>query len=506
MEEGVKPMTLAIERPAISQAVERFLAKEMKLFIDGKWTAAQSGKTFAVEDPATEETIAHVPAGDKADIDLAVAAARRALEGGPWPRITPAERTRLIWRLGDLLEKYADEFAELEALDNGKPVTNARKSDVPGSIEMFRYMAGWATRLNGETISVSSPGNWHAYTLREPVGVVGQIIPWNFPLMMAAWKIAPALAAGCTIVLKPAEQTPLSALRFGELIQEAGVPDGVINIVTGFGETAGAALAEHPDVDKVAFTGSTEVGKLIVKAAAGNLKRVSLELGGKSPAIIFPDADLKRAIAGTADAIFYNQGQCCTAGSRLFAHKAIYDRVLEGVVAEAGKLKVGHGLDRSVQLGPVVSQEQHKRILGFLESGRREGAEVVTGGNAVSGRGHFVEPTVLAKTNRDMRVVREEIFGPVLCVQSFDDDDLENVARFANDTQYGLQASVWTQNLKVAHMMARKIKAGTICINVHNYGDPAWPFGGYKQSGWGREMGKEVMEHYTETKAVAARL
>jgi phenylacetaldehyde dehydrogenase len=499
-------MTIAIRKPSLGSAAAAFLATDHKLLIDGKWVAAKSGETFSVEDPATEEVIAHVPAGDKADIDAAVAAARRAFEAGPWSRILPGDRSRMVWRLGDLLEQHADEFAELEALDNGKPVTNARRDDVQGSINMFRYMAGWSTRLIGETIQVSSPGNWHVYTLREPVGVVGQIIPWNFPLMMAAWKLAPALAAGCTIVLKPAEQTPLSALRFGELIQEAGFPDGVVNIVTGFGETAGAALAEHPDVDKVAFTGSTEVGKLIVKAAAGNLKRVSLELGGKSPAIVFPDADIDGAIAGTASAIFYNQGQCCTAGSRLFAHKSIYDRVVEGVTAEAGKIKIGHGLDPTVNLGPLVSKEQHNRVRGFLESGRKEGAEVVTGGDVPGNQGYFVEPTVLAKTNRDMRVVREEIFGPVVCVQSFDDDSLDAVAKFANDTEYGLQASVWTRNLKVAHMMARKIKAGTICINNHNYGDPAWPFGGYKQSGWGREMGKEVMEHYTETKAVAAKL
>jgi len=409
-------MTVTIERPALSSAAAAFLSKERKLFIDGKWAPAISGKTFAVEDPATLETIAHVPAGDKEDIDLAVRAARRAFESGPWSRFSPAERSRMVWRLGDLLERHSDEFAELEALDNGKPVTNARRGDVQGSIDMFRYMAGWATRLNGETIPVSSPGNWHAYTLREPVGVVGQIIPWNFPLMMAAWKIAPALAAGCTIVLKPAEQTPLSALRFAELIQEAGVPDGVVNIVTGFGETAGAALANHMDVDKVAFTGSTEVGKLIVQASAGNLKRVSLELGGKSPAIVFPDADLDLAIAGTAAAIFYNQGQCCTAGSRLFVHRRVYDRVVEGVVAEAGKMKIGHGLDPSVSLGPLVSKEQHDRVTGFIQSGRQQGAEVVTGGKASDGPGYFVEPTVLAKTNRDMRVVREEIFGPVVCV------------------------------------------------------------------------------------------
>ena len=499
-------MTVTIEKPELSSAAASFVAKQHKLLIDGKWVEAQSGKTFSVEDPATLERIAHVPDGGKADIDLAVAAARRAFESGPWAKMSPADRSKLVWKLGDVMEQHADELAELEALDNGKPVTNARRDDVGGSISMFRYMAGWCQRLTGETIPVSSPGNWHAYTLREPVGVVGQIIPWNFPLMMAAWKLAPALAAGCTIVLKPAEQTPLSALRLGELLQEAGVPDGVVNIVTGFGETAGAPLAEHPGVDKVAFTGSTEVGKLIVKAAAGNLKRVSLELGGKSPAIVFPDADLERAVAGTASAIFYNQGQCCTAGSRLFAHKSIYDKLVSGVAAEAGKLKIGHGLDKTVNLGPLVSKEQHDKVTGYIASGRSSGAEVVTGGKAVDRRGYFVEPTVLARTNRDMKVVREEIFGPVVCVQSFDDDDLDAVARFANDTEYGLQASVWTRDLRLAHMMARKIKAGTICINTHNYGDPAWPFGGYKQSGWGREMGKEVMEHYTETKSVAARL
>ena len=499
-------MTIAIRKPALGSAATAFLQKEMKLLIDGAWVPARSGETFTVEDPATQEVIARVPAGDKADIDRAVAAARRAFENGPWARMTPRDRSRLVWKLGDLLERHADEFAEIEALDNGKPVTNARRDDVQSSIDMFHYMAGWSTRLNGETITVSKDGDWHAYTLREPVGVVGQIIPWNFPLMMAAWKLAPALAAGCTIVLKPAEQTPLSALRFGELVMEAGFPAGVVNIVTGLGETAGAALSQHPDVDKVAFTGSTEVGKLIVRAAAGNLKRVSLELGGKSPAIVFPDADLDVAIAGTADAIFYNQGQCCTAGSRLFAHKSIYDRVVEGVVAAAGKVRIGHGLDPNVNLGPLVSKEQHDRVTGFIETGRKEGAEVATGGKVPGNQGYFVEPTVLAGTNRDMRVVREEIFGPVVCVQSFDDDDLEQVAKFANDTEYGLQASIWTRNLKVAHVLARKIRAGTICINNHNFGDPAWPFGGYKQSGWGREMGKDVMEHYTETKSVAARL
>ena len=388
-------MNIAISKSKLGKPAKAFLAKQHRMLINGKWVEAKSGKTFEVEDPATQAVIAHVPSGDKADIDLAVAAARKAFESGPWARISPGDRSRLVWRLGDLLEQHADEFAELEALDNGKPVTNARRDDVGGSIDMFRYMAGWSTRLTGETIPVSSPGNWHAYTLRQPVGVVGQIIPWNFPLMMAAWKLAPALAAGCAIVLKPAEQTPLSALRFGELIAEAGIPDGVVNIVTGYGETAGAALANHPDVDKVAFTGSTEVGKLIVKAAAGNLKRVSLELGGKSPAIVFPDADLDTAVGGVASAIFYNQGQCCTAGSRLFAHKSVYDKVVEGMVSRAEKIKVGHGLDPSVELGPLVSKEQHTKVTGFIESGRKEGAKVETGGGVVGNQGYFVEPTVL---------------------------------------------------------------------------------------------------------------
>ncbi|WP_159711753.1 aldehyde dehydrogenase family protein [Geminicoccus flavidas] len=499
-------MSIHIQKPEISAELRAFLDKPKKLLIDGQWVDARSGKTFAVEDPATQETITHVAEGDAADVDLAVAAARRAFEGGPWAKMLPAERASLVWRLADLLEQHADELAQLEALDNGKPVTAARSADVAGSIGMFRYMSGWATRLTGETIPVSSPGEWHAYTVREPVGVVGQIIPWNFPLMMAAWKLAPALSVGCTIVLKPAEQTPLAAIRLGELVQEAGFPDGVVNIITGFGETAGAAIASHPDVDKVAFTGSTEVGKLIVKAAAGNLKRVSLELGGKSPQVIFPDAKLDHTIVGTASAIFYNMGQCCTAGSRLFAHKKVFDQVVEGLTAEAAKLKIGHGLDPETTMGPLVSSEQHQRVTGFLQSGREEGAEVVTGGNVVGNRGYFVEPTVLAKTNRDMRVVREEIFGPVVCVQPFEEDDLDSIAQFANDTEYGLSASIWTQDLRKAHSLARKIKAGTVWVNTHNWGDAAFPFGGYKQSGWGREMGKEVLEHYTETKAVGVKL
>lgn len=494
----------SVSHPQLGKGATAFLAKDLRMLIDGKWVAAKSGKTIDVEDPATQQIIASVPAGSAADIDAAVRAARLAFDKGPWSRISPADRSRLIWKLADLLETHADEFAELETIDNGKPVINARRGDVQGAIDVFRYMAGWPTRLTGETVPVSSAGNWHVYTTREPVGVVGQIIPWNFPLMMAAWKLAPALAAGCTIVLKPAEQTPLTALRFGEIIQEAGFPDGVVNIVTGYGEEAGAALAEHPDVDKIAFTGSTAVGKRIVKAAASNLKRVSLELGGKSPAIVFPDADLEHAIAGTADAIFYNMGQCCTAGSRLFAHASVFDRIVEGVVEKASRLKLGHGLDTSVNMGPLVSQKQWDRVTGYIESGRTEGAQVLTGGTSTDKSGYFVEPTVLVTTRGDMKVVREEIFGPVVCVQRFDSDELDSVARFANDTDYGLAASIWTRDLRTAHTLARKIRAGTVCINTHNYVDPALPFGGFKQSGWGREMGKEAVEHYTETKAVAA--
>ena len=499
-------MDITANQGRLGAEAAAFLAGPHRLLIGGAWVEARSGKTFEVTDPATGQMIARVAEGDAADIALAVAAARRAFEEGPWPRMSPAERGKLLWRLADALEARRQEFAEIESLDNGKPIRDALAADLPGSYEIMRYMAGWATKLNGETIAISAPGDWHAYTLREPVGVVGQIIPWNFPLMMAAWKLAPALAAGCTIVLKVAEQTPLSALRLGQLIQEVGYPPGVVNIVTGFGETAGAALAAHPDVDKVAFTGSTEVGKLIVKAAAGNLKKVSLELGGKSPAIVFPDADMDVAVPGTASAIFFNMGQCCTAGSRLYAHKAVFDRVVSGVASLATKIKVGPGLDPETQMGPLVSDEQFRRVTGYLDAGRQEGARVATGGERVGNAGYFVAPTILTDTRPAMAVVREEIFGPVVCAMPFDDADLDRIAREANATEYGLAASIWTRDLGIAHKLARRIKAGTVWINTHNSGDPALPFGGYKQSGWGREMGREALELYTEVKAVQARL
>ncbi len=483
-----------------------FLGRKAGMLINGRLVQAASGKTFPVYNPATGTVIANVPEGDKADVDLAVAAARRAFDDGVWAKIGPSGRGKMLWKMADLIERDLEELAELESIDNGKPYAVARVADLPLAVDMFRYMAGWATKITGSTLPLSLPGEYLSYTVREPIGVVGQIIPWNFPLLMAAWKLAPALAAGCTIVLKAAEQTPMTALRLAELFQEAGFPPSVVNILTGFGETAGAAIAAHPDVDKVAFTGSTEVGKLIVHAAAGNLKKVSLELGGKSPAIILPDADLDLAIAGAANAIFFNHGQCCCAGSRLYAHKSVYDRVVAGVADIAGKIKVGPGLDPLTEMGPLVSDEQFTRVTSYIEDGRQSGAHVAVGGNRVGNLGYFVAPTVLENTTADMKVIQEEIFGPVVCAQRFDDDDLEAIAKRANDTIYGLAASVWTANGGKAHKLASRIRSGTVWINCHNVFDASLPFGGYKQSGWGREMGAEVLHNYTEVKAITAAL
>ncbi len=444
--------------------------------------------------------------GDREDINRAVSAARTAFEKGQWRRLTASERGRLIWKLGDLLEENLEEFAELESLDNGKPLTIARAADIPLAADLFRYMAGWATKIEGNTIPISVPytpgARYLAYTLREPVGVVGQIIPWNFPLLMAAWKLGPALATGNTVVLKPAEQTPLTALRLGELIQQAGFPDGVVNIVPGYGETAGAALAAHPDVDKVAFTGSTEVGRLILQAAAGNLKKVSLELGGKSPNIVFADVDLDAAIAGSASAIFFNQGQCCCAGSRLFVEKKVFDKVVDGVAEKASQIKVGSGFDPSSDMGPLVSKEQLDRVCGYLESGFSEGAKAAIGGHRVGDKGYFVEPTVLVNTNPHMKVVQEEIFGPVVTAIPF--EDASELVTQANDSAYGLAAGISTRDIQKANRLAADLRAGTVWINCYNIFDAALPFGGYKQSGWGREMGHEVLEQYTEVKAVCS--
>jgi phenylacetaldehyde dehydrogenase len=489
----------------LENSVTEFLRQPRKMLIGGRWVEAMSGKTFDTFDPSTGEVLARVAEGDAADIDLAVKAARRAFEEGSWPKTSPAERARLLWKLSELIEERKEELAELETLDNGKPIFFSRIVDIPQSIEMFRYYSGWATKVEGTTIPVSSPlGQFFAYTVREPIGVAGQIIPWNFPLIMAATKLAPALAVGCTVVLKPAEQTPLTALRLGELIMEAGFPDGVVNIVPGYGETAGAALAAHPDVDKIAFTGSTEVGKLIVNAATGNLKKVSLELGGKSPNIVFADADLETAIPGSTSAIFFNQGQVCAAGSRLFAHKSIFDKVIDGVAEAATKFRVGPGIEPTTNQGPLISKEQLDRVCSYLESGAKEGATAVIGGKKIAGSGYFVEPTVLVDVKPQMKVVREEIFGPVVTAIPFNEPD--DVLKFANDTRYGLASAVWTRDISKAHRMATKLRAGTVWINCYNMFQANIPFGGYKQSGWGREMGYDAIELYTEVKAVCAQI
>ncbi len=487
-------------RDAVESA---FLQRQpIKMLIGGQWTEAVSGDTFETLNPSTGAVLARVSAGDSEDIKRAVAAARKAFESGPWPKMTASQRGRLLLKLADLIEQNAEELALLETLDNGKPIKYSRGGDVPLTADHFRYFAGWATKIEGNTIPVSVP-NMFTYTLREPVGVVGQIIPWNFPLQMAAWKLAPALACGNTAILKPAEQTPLTALRLGELICEAGFPDGVVNVVPGFGETAGAALVAHPGVDKIAFTGSTEVGKKIAQVCAGNLKKVTLELGGKSPNIIFPDADLKFAVRGALNAIYFNQGEVCTAGSRLFVHSSVYDQVLSGLTDAANKMKLGQGIDPTTELGPLVSQEQLERVTSYVETGKREGAALRAGGMRPDGdlaAGYFLRPTVFDQVRDDMTIAREEIFGPVVVALPF--EDVEEVAARANASIYGLAAGVWTSDVKKAHKVAAALKAGVVWVNTYNQFDAAAPFGGYKQSGYGREMGHAVLDAYTQIKTV----
>jgi aldehyde dehydrogenase (NAD+) len=473
------------------------------MFIGGKWTDSVSGKTFPSINPATGETICHVAEGDKADIDLAVKAARKAFEQGSWPKMNASERGRLLNKLADLIEQNHEELAALETLDNGKPYRDSFHIDLPATVKCYRYYAGWADKIHGKTIPVE--GSYFCYTRHEPVGVVGQIIPWNFPLLMQAWKWGPALAAGCTIVLKPAEQTPLTALRVAQLAQEAGYPDGVVNVVPGYGPTAGAAVSSHMDIDKVAFTGEYITGQIVSEAAAkSNLKRVSLELGGKSPNVVFADADLDAAVEGAYFALFFNQGQCCCAGSRLFVEEKVHDQLVEKLVKKAKSQKVGDPFDPETTQGPQVSQEQCDRIMGYIDAGKKEGAKLLTGGNRCGERGYFIEPTVFDSVTDNMKIAKEEIFGPVMNILKF--KDVGEVIQRGNQTFYGLAAAVWTRDIAKAHKLANGLRAGTVWVNCYDVFDAAAPFGGFKMSGHGRELGAYALELYTEVKTVYVNL
>lgn len=498
-------MNISDIKHLISEKTATFLARGTHpLLIDGQWVQAESGQTIDVINPANEEVIAKVASAGKAEVDKAVAAARRAFDQGPWGKMRGAERERLLMKLADLLEANAQSFAEVESLDNGKSAVMAQAVDVAVAVDTIRYMAGWASKIEGATSDISVPfapqAEFVTFTRREAVGVVAAIVAWNFPLLLAVWKLAPALAAGCTVVLKPAEQTPLTAIMLGELIAEAGFPPGVVNIIVGDGPSAGAPLVSHPGVDKVSFTGSTEVGKLIGKAAVENMTRFTLELGGKSPVIVLDDCDPATAAAGAAQAIFFNHGQVCCAGSRLYVQKKMFDRVVADVADIAKSMALGHGLDPASRMGPLVSREQMDRVCNYINIGMSQGANVVTGGGRAGEKGYYVQPTILTNVNADMRVVQEEIFGPVLTAMPY--DDIEEVAAWANNTHFGLGASIWSNNLSKVHRLIPKIKAGTVWVNCHSMLNPAMPFGGYKQSGIGRDLGKASLDSYLETKSV----
>jgi acyl-CoA reductase-like NAD-dependent aldehyde dehydrogenase len=466
-----------------------------RLLINGEWVEPRSGRYYDDPNPSTGEPAARVAEGGAEDVDAAVRAARAAFEG--WSPMHPADRGALVYRLGQLVREHAQELAEIDARDAGKPVTNSLRVDIPAAVDCFEYYAGWADKIHGETVPVR--GNNFTYLLRQPVGVVGQIIPWNFPVMMAAWKLAPALACGCTVVLKPAEQSPLSALRLGELCLEAGIPAGVVNVVTGFGET-GAALVGHPDVDKIAFTGSPEVGRIIVGASAATLKKVSLELGGKSPNIVLADADLESAIKGAGAGIFFNQGEVCSAGSRIVVERKVYGDFLDGLNERARTIKVGDPLDPETYMGPIVSDEQFSRVLSYIDIGKSEGARLLAGGERIGDKGYFVQPTIFADVGNRMRIAREEIFGPVAAVIPV--DDVEEAVRVANDTPYGLAAAVWTRDVGKAHSVAHRLRAGTVWVNTYGATDTRSPWGGYKDSGYGRELGRQAIDLYTEWKSI----
>ena len=481
---------------------KEWLSKPKRLLIDGKWVEAKTGKSFKTYNPATEELLAEIPEGGKEDIDLAVKAARKSFEDGRWhKKLSAAQRAKVLLKLADLIDQHADELAQLETLDNGKPIAESRWVDVPYTAEVFRYYAGWVTKLEGETINCNN--NFFTYTLREPIGVVGQIIPWNFPMMMLAWKWGPALACGNSVVLKPAEQTPLSALRIGELAMEAGIPEGVINIVTGLGpNSAGEYLANHDDVDKIAFTGEDRTGQLIVQASVKTLKRVSLELGGKAPNIVFADADLDAAVKGAITGIFFNQGQVCCAGSRLFVEKKVQDEFMSKLLDRVSKMKQGHGLDEKTHIGPQVSKEQQERCFNYIDIAKKEGAKLACGGERPADleKGYFVQPTIFTDVKNDMRIAQEEVFGPVLAVLPFENE--RDVAEQANNVRFGLSGAIWTNDVRKAHRLASEIKAGTVWVNCYNVFDPAVPFGGYKMSGYGRELGKHSLELYSNIKSV----